>query len=127
MSEIEASGAIESFFKAFNAHDNEAYMKTLHFPHIRINGKGDVLKVQSAADFRSLEKTLAFLARNEGWDHSTLDSMEVVHAGEVKVHFSIEFSRYKKDGTRYAVHRSLWIVTKKNGRWGVQARSSFAP
>jgi hypothetical protein len=22
---------------------------------------------------------------------------------------------------------SLWIVTKKDGEWGVQARSSFAP
>jgi len=127
MSETEAAKAIEAFFEAFNAHDKEAHLKTLHFPHIRINGNGGVLIFQNTADFPPLDKTLAFLTKNEGWDHSTLDSMEVIHASEVKVHFNIEFSRYKKDRTRYAVHKSLWIVTKKDSHWGVQARSSYAP
>lgn len=125
--ETEAAGAIKNFFEAFNAHDNEAYMKTLHFPHIRISGNGDVLIARSAVDFRPLDRTLAFLAKKEGWDHSGLDSMEVIHVSDVKVHFNIEFSRYKKDGTRYAVHNSLWVITKKDGQWGVQARSSYAP
>jgi len=127
MSEAEAAKAVEAFFRAFNAHDTEAYMKTLHFPHVRINGQGGVLIAQEASDFRPLDKALAFLTKNEGWDHSTLDSMEVIHASRVKVHFNIEFSRYKKDGTRYAVHKSLWIITKKESGWGVQARSSYAP
>ena len=126
MSETEAAKAIEAFFKAFNAHDNEAYHRVLHYPHIRINDNGRVLIIQDPVDW-SLERALAFLAKNEGWEYSTLDSMEVIHASEVKVHFNIEFSRYKEDGTRYAVHKSLWIVTKKDGHWGVQARSSYAP
>ncbi|MEE8397746.1 MAG: hypothetical protein V3S89_01990 [Desulfobacterales bacterium] len=74
-----------------------------------------------------LESALAYLAENEGWDRSTLDTMEVIHASDVKVHFKIEFSRYKADGSKYAVHKSLWIVTKRDGRWGIQARSSYAP
>ena len=45
----------------------------------------------------------------------------------VKVHFEVVFSRYKADGTKYATYQSLWIVTQKDGQWGVQARSSFAP
>jgi hypothetical protein len=39
----------------------------------------------------------------------------------------VVFSRYKADGTKYATYQSLWIVTKKDDGWGVQARSSFAP
>jgi hypothetical protein len=39
----------------------------------------------------------------------------------------VVFSRYKADGTKYATYQSLWMVTKKEGAWGVQARSSFAP
>jgi len=126
MSETEAAKAIEAFFKAFNAHDNEAYQKALHYPHIRINNNGRVIIIQDPADW-SLERALTYLAKNEGWEYSTLDSVKVIQASEVKVHFDIEFSRYKKDGSRYAVHKSLWIVTKKDGQWGVQARSSFAP
>jgi hypothetical protein len=45
----------------------------------------------------------------------------------IKVHFDVAFSRYKADGAKYATYQSLWIVTKKDGQWGVQARSSFAP
>ena len=45
----------------------------------------------------------------------------------VKVHFEVVFSRYHADGTKYATFQSLWIVTLKDNRWGVQARSSFAP
>jgi hypothetical protein len=125
--EIEAAKAVENFFEAFNAHDGEAYLKTLHFPHIRINGAGRVNIVQNPSDIRPLKDVLAFLAEKEGWSRSTLDSREVVHAAEHKVHFNIQFSRYRSDGSKYAVHKSLWIVTSKDGRWGVQARSSYAP
>ena len=45
----------------------------------------------------------------------------------IKVHFDVVFSRYKADGTKYATYQSLWIVTLKDGNWGVRARSSFAP
>jgi len=118
---------IEVFFHTFNAHDHDGNLNTLHFPHIRINGSGNVSIVQNAADTRPLDVVLAYLTEREGWHHSTLDLVEAIHASDIKVHFNIQFSRYKADGTKYAVYKSLWIVTKKDGRWGIQARSSFAP
>ena len=127
MSEIEAAKAIEAFFEAFNAHDGEAHLNTHHFPHIRINDKGQVRIVQNASEYQPLDSVLEYLTKREGWHHSTLDSVEVIHSSPLKVHFSIQFSRYKADGSRYAVHRSLWVVTKKDDRWGIQARSSYAP
>ena len=125
--ENEAVKAIEAFFHTFNAHDSDGNLKTLHFPHIRINGSGNVNIIQNATDVRPLDVALAYLTESEGWHHSTLDSVERIHGSDVKVHFNIQFSRYKADGSKYAVHKSLWIVTKKDGRWGIQARSSFAP
>ena len=44
-----------------------------------------------------------------------------------KVHFDVCFSRYLADGSRYATHQALWVVTRLEGHWGIQARSSFAP
>ncbi|MEW6187247.1 MAG: hypothetical protein AB1585_16050 [Thermodesulfobacteriota bacterium] len=127
MPEPDARTTVENFFKAFNNHDNEAYLKTLHFPHFRINGQGQIRITEKEADFPPLDKTLSFLTEKEGWHHSTLDVAEVIHASEAKVHFDIQFSRYRAEGKRYAVHRSLWILIFKEGRWGVQARSSYAP
>lgn len=127
MSATEAAKAIEDFFKAFNAHDTEGHLKTHHFPHIRINGNGQVRITEDASKYYPLDKALGYMTEREGWHHSTLDSMEVVHESDEKVHFKIEFSRYKADGTRYAVHKSLWIVTRQDGQWGILARSSYAP
>ena len=40
--EAAARAPIDAFFKAFNARDNEALKKTLHYPHVRINEAGGV-------------------------------------------------------------------------------------
>jgi hypothetical protein len=127
MSEIEAAKAIETFFEAFNAHDGEAHLNIHHFPHIRINDQGQVRIVQNPSEYRPLDLVLEHLTKSEGWHRSTLDSVEVIHASPLKVHFNIQFSRYKADGARYAVHKSLWVVTKKENHWGILARSSYAP
>jgi hypothetical protein len=122
--EAEARAPIDAFFKAFNARDNEALKKTLHYPHVRINEAGgvNVWKDASAAG-----TNFDGLTRAEGWARSTLDSVTMRANDAVKVHFEVVFSRYKADGTKYATYQSLWIVTKKEDGWGVQARSSFAP
>lgn len=122
-SEAEARAAVEAFFRAFNARDDDAQRQAMHFPHVRL-ASGRVRVVERAEEFAT---PFGRLAEIEGWDHSTLDSCEPVHVGSDKVHFDVTFSRYKADGTKYATHRSLWVMTELDGRWGVQARSSFAP
>jgi hypothetical protein len=122
--EIEARAPIDAFFKAFNARDNEALKRTLNYPHVRINEAGGVNVWKDASDVTT---DFAGLTRAEGWARSTLDSVTMRQNDDVKVHFDVVFSRNKADGTKYATYLSLWIVTKKDGAWGVQARSSFAP
>jgi hypothetical protein len=100
MTAVEARKAIESFFTAFNNRDGDALQKTMHFPHVRINGQGRMSMIMDEYD---------------------------VHESDVKVHFKIEFSRYKDEGAMYAVHESLWVVTRRDDQWGILARSSYAP
>ena len=119
--------AIEAFFDGFNNHNDEVYRKSLHFPHVRINAEGKVNIVRDVTEQAPIETALAYLAKEEGWHHSTLDNVEPVQESENKVHFKIRFSRFKADGACYAVHHSLWVVTRKDDQWGVLARSSFAP
>jgi hypothetical protein len=122
--ESEARAPIEVFFKAFNARDNEALKKTLNYPHVRINEAGAVNIWKDASEAGT---NFDGLAKNEGWARSSLDSVTMRQHDEVKVHFEVVFSRYKADGTKYATYQSLWVSTKKDGKWGIQARSSFAP
>jgi len=122
--ETAARAPIDAFFKAFNARDNEALKRTLHYPHVRINEMGGVNIWRDASEAGT---NFDALARSEGWARSSLDSVTMRQNDPVKVHFEVVFSRYKADGTKYATYQSLWIVTNKDGVWGVQARSSFAP
>ena len=122
--ESQARDPIDAFFKAFNARDNAALKKTLNYPHVRINEAGGVNVWKDASDAAT---NFDGLARSEGWARSTLDSVTMRQNDAIKVHFDVVFSRYKADGTKYATYQSLWIVTQKDGQWGVQARSSFAP
>ena len=121
-----AVSAITGFMAAINAGDTDAAHALLHLPHIRVSGAG----VAIWHDREELEATYMrdFYARaGAGWHHTVLDSAEVLHSSEHKVHVLIQFTRFDADGHALATYRSLWIMTCVNGRWGAQARSSFAP
>ncbi|MBW1711241.1 MAG: hypothetical protein JRG97_05825 [Deltaproteobacteria bacterium] len=121
MSDIEAKKALEEFLAAFNAQDQEGAIAKLHFPFFWIINNR-VIFVPEPSKFRVPSKELA---ESEGWHRSEFDFMEVVHASEEKVHIKLAYSRYKADGTRYATHQGLWIVIKKDGRWGLTCQSNF--
>ena len=123
MSADEARRAIEIFFEGFNAENDARMHDALNFPHVRI-ASGTLRVIEGPEHFKT---PFAALKKAEGWHHSTLDLADVIHEGRDKVHFDVCFSRYREDGTRYATHRAVWVVTCVGGRWGIQARSSFAP
>ena len=121
-----AVSAIQGFMAAINSRDADAAHELLHLPHIRISGAGLAIW----HDREELEATYMrdFYARaGDDWHHTSLDSAEVLHSSEHKVHVLIQFTRCEADGSAIATYRSLWIMTHADGRWGAQARSSFAP
>tara|TARA_B100000315_G_C14588477_1_gene594431 strand:+ start:2646 stop:3047 length:402 start_codon:yes stop_codon:yes gene_type:complete len=125
-SEEPALQALDAFFAALNAGDSKALYENINLPHIRISGEG--VAIYTTLD--DLEKSYLrdFSSRaGPDWDHSVLDSKEVIHSSDKKVHVFIQFTRCDKNGGKIATFRSLWIMTCLGGRWGVQARSSFAP
>jgi hypothetical protein len=68
-----------------------------------------------------------FLARaGADWHHSDWDFRKLIAGGPTKVHLDVQFTRYRADNSVLGCHRSLWIVAKLDGRWAVQARSTYA-
>mgnify|MGYP002835004782 FL=1 len=120
-----ARGTMQEFLAAFNARDVTRLADTLHFPHVRVASNGLTVTADKMSFVAS--RDLEQFAIDNDWDFSEWDSIETVHAGPDKVHFKVVFSRFNPQGERYATFDSLYILQKINDRWGIRARSSFAP
>ena len=122
----EAAGrrAMDEFMTAFNSGDAHAWAGTLNYPHVRF-ASNTVRVFNTAAEFE--KDSVDYPKRLAPWHHSRWESMNVIQSGPDKVHFAVEFVRYDKSGKEIGRFPSLYIVTLKNGHWGVQARSSYAP
>jgi len=120
----EALKVMDAFMAAFNERDAAAWADTLVYPHVRF-ASGKVAVYPDRDAFIAGNRLQALV--DQGWDHSAWDSMQIVQSSPDKVHITVTFTRYRKDGTKLASFPSLYIVERVDGRWGVRARSSFAP
>lgn len=117
-----AMATLDRFMTALNRRDEPALNDTLNFPHVRI-ASGRVTTWPAAGSYRMAD----FLGRaGDGWHESRWEERTVIHAGADKVHLAVVFSRRRADGSELGRFRSIYIVTRVDGKWGIQARSSFA-
>ena len=121
---LAAMAVLDRFMEAFSRGDTEGIRASFNFPHVRF-ASGTVRTFERPDDY-SFEN---FRQRPEAreWARSTWLKRDVIHAGPDKVHFDTEFARWRADGSLIASFRSIYIVTRVGGHWGIQARSSFAP
>ena len=123
--EIQALSVMEDFLTTFNARDEEAWADTLVFPHVRM-ASGTVVVYPTKEEFVAAMDLDAFAA-NTTWRRSTWDDMRVIQSSPQKVHVQVTFSRFDENDDLIATFNSLYIIEPVDGRWGVRARSSFAP
>ncbi len=116
-----ALAILDEHMDALNARDEVRLNATLHFPHYRLAsgylktwaGPGEYL-----ADF--------YKRTTDDWHHSLWDYRDVIAASDDKVHFSVQFTRYRADDSVIGHYRSIWVIALLDGRWAAQLRSSFA-
>jgi hypothetical protein len=120
-----ALAVVDAYFATINARDWEGYAATMHCPHVRL-ARGELRVYATPAE---LADSLTFerLAARTGWHHTLLDEARVVQSAADKVHVAVRFTRYDDAGRPFERHRSFYVVTLRDGRWGIQARSSFVP
>jgi len=117
---------LDDFMATFNARDSRSLAKTLNFPHVRI-ASGEVRVWNTSADYASSSEIAVGQLAQAGWGRSAWDFRRLVQRSDTKLHFLVQFTRYTDAGQRIASYEALYVVTSKDGHWGVQARSSFAP
>ena len=120
----DAKAAMDGFMTAFNAEDADAIRsRWFHFPHVRFHS-GQVSVMERPEDLRLM--VWERQGQSTGWARTAWDYVEPIDVGTDKVHFRVQFTRFRADGSAIGSYRSLYIVTLKDGRWGIQARSSWA-
>jgi hypothetical protein len=122
--EAAAMEVLDRYLAAVNAVDEEAADATLHFPHIRISN--EKVKIYQRPGESPLARFRRFAA-DDGWHHSEWNSRRVLHQSGSKVHLEVTFTRSREDNSVIGKYTSIYVVTKVDGRWGIQARSTFAP
>lgn len=119
-----AHSVLDDFMREFNNRDLPGLAKTLNYPHVRFaSGTVEIFSTSNEFSDRPVYKSLIA----SGWDHSHWLTREVVLASPKKIHIATTFSRFDQDNQVIGTYQSLYIVTKVDGRWGIQARSSLAP
>ena len=115
---------LDRFMVALNAYDAAAMDAEMHFPHVRFaGGTIAVYQVPGSNPMDLFER----LRRDDGWHHSVWNERTVVQKNDTKVHMAVNYTRLRSDDSIIGVYDSLYALALKDGRWGVQLRSSFEP
>jgi len=119
-----ALAALNEFLAALNSHDVRRWAETLHYPHIRIHEGAVTVWGDAETYVREAEPELAQLLAT-GWVRSVWESVTVVQAAPAQVHAQVRFLRLDQHGRRLGVFDSIYVLTHRDGRWGVLARIGF--
>jgi hypothetical protein len=115
---------LDRFMAALNAYDAAGMDRCMHFPHPRIaEGRLVVYDKPGTNPMDLFER----LKKSDNWARSGWVKREVVQFNDSKAHVALSYTRFRADGSVIGVYESLYILTKVDGRWGIQMRSSFGP
>lgn len=120
--ESSARAAVESYFEAFNTTDSSAWVNTLHFPHVRLSAS-ELGFWATPEDFLSGTEP----GRQRTWPETKLNSCELIQIGPQGANFAVSYTRLSAQGESLSTYEAIYLVTRRDGRWAVQARSSYVP
>ena len=120
-----AIALVDEFFVAFNAADNAALLKVNHVPQIMLSAGQFIL----AEDIASPIVTMNFerMRERENWHSSELGYFEVVNVSENQVIVELSFERFNPNAEHYLTGPAVWVLNRREGRWGVEFRSLMPP
>ncbi len=115
---------LDRFMSALNAYDAAAMDATMHFPHVRFAG-GQIKVYEKPGD--NPMDLFDRLRTEDDWKYSIWRTRELIQFSDTKAHVALSYTRYRRDDSVIGVYESLYVLTRFEGRWGIQMRSSFGP
>lgn len=115
---------LDRWMAALNRYDAAGMDAELHFPHVRFAlSKITVFDAPGGNPLGLFER----LKRDSGWHHSAWNRRDIVQRNDTQAHIAVNYTRYRSDGSVIGHYDSLYVLGLKDGRWGVQIRSSLGP
>ncbi|MBK1880736.1 hypothetical protein JIN87_27890 [Pelagicoccus mobilis] len=115
----DAIDVLNKFTESFNNEDTEGMDSTLHFPHV-FPGPNTVIWNEPG----QLKKEFFDKLKSQGWAFSRYTKQEPIYESNTKIHFRVEYERCRSDESVINLQRAIWILTKKDEKWGIQIRSN---
>ncbi len=121
----EARATLARWHAALNARDHEARAAEMHFPYVRLASDSRFPEWATPAELIASEDRLTEQLREEGWITAGNASLEAVQVSRDRVHSLLTESCRHADGREYNGFQTPRIFTRRDGRRGLQFRSSF--
>ncbi len=112
---------IDEFFLAFNAADTTALLKTNHVPQVMLNA-GRFIHAESEQS-PIVSMNFDSMRERENWNNSSLGDLQVLNVAPDQVIVELSFERFNPAGEKYLTGPAVWVLTKREERWGVEFRS----
>ncbi len=108
------------YMSALKHQERNGYYQTHHFPVIQVRG----VRVKLIQDRKQVPpEVFGFLPI--GWIESKLVEQRVVQMDPYKAHVVLRIDDFDRQGKSLGTYKSLFILTQRGGKWGIQARSSY--
>ena len=108
------------FFRADRAKDAERWADVMSYPHVRVAAPTGSACFETPEDYAS---NASWEAREAtGWVLSRGVQPVRLHASADKVHLAGGWTRYNIDDEPILSNRVTYVLTRIDGRWGIQAR-----
>ena len=116
---LEALKCLDIFSDAFEHEDLKAMDDCCHFPHYIFSGNEVIVwntRGQINNDFFDNLK-------NMGFKKTVVTMRKPILVSQEKVHFLYSYNRVDINDKIMSSHDNMWILTKIDGKWGIQVRS----
>lgn len=129
------TAAYWAFFENFNARDPVGWAGAMSYPHVRVSAAqpptgGASSNPRTASGLYPTAEDYASMATNAGWGRFEATGWvrtqgitpRVVHASDTKVHLAGGWTRHRADDSEIVTNRVLYVLTRTDDGWGIQAR-----
>jgi len=117
----EVQRVVEASLDAYNRRDLPALRDLCHFPFVKLD------RLEFSVTDQSGELSLDFgaLQQRTGWDRSVVRYLDVLTPqAHDKVVVDLTVARFDADGKELPPEGSVYLVTRQDGRWGIQCSST---
>ncbi len=131
------TAAYWAFFERFNAKDPVGWAGAMSYPHVRVSAAASTARAaarqvspRTASGYYPTADDYAAMARNAGWERFEVTGWvrtqgvtpRVVHRSPTKAHLAGGWTRHRADDSEIISNRVLYVLTRTDEGWGIQAR-----